>query len=232
MCIESIRGWGPVAARMRNSRGVGQIARLAIAALVLSVASLFPAASPALADELLENEEPLAYRAAWPPLPERAPRLGPDLTHGYHAHAHIATPDERWIDVDLSEQRVVAYEGTRPVRSFIVSTGRPGRQTREGAFRIWTKTRIQDMDSDDPAADDYYFLPDVEWVQYFDGEIAFHAAYWHDDFGTPVSSGCINMRPEEARWLFEWAGPWYDMDGPAWQAPSAGEPGTLVVVHE
>lgn len=208
------------------------------AALTLSITLLLlPSAEPALANELTTHGEPPTFRNTWPPLPERAPRVAPDVTPGFQAHGqiadeHLTTPEERWIGVDLSEQRVIAYEGTRPVRSFIVSTGRPGRQTREGAFRIWTTTRIQDMDSDDPTAADYYFLPDVEWVQYFDGEIAFHAAYWHTDFGTPVSAGCVNMRPDDARWLFEWASPWYDLEGPVWQAPSREQPGTLVIVHE
>ena len=142
------------------------------------------------------------------------------------------TTTEKWIDVDLSEQRVVAYEWTTPRRAFTVSTGLPGTATRVGEFRIWVKTRIQDMDGGSIEDGTYYYLPDVEWVQYFDGEIGFHGTYWHDNFGHPMSRGCVNMTNADARWLFEWAGPDYDVQGPAWQAPSDVNRGTLVVVHE
>ena len=78
----------------------------------------------------------------------------------------------------------------------------------------------------------YYYLPDVEWVQYFDGEIGFHGTYWHDNFGQPMSRGCVNMTNADAQWLFEWAGPHYDLKGPAWKSPSDANIGTLVMVHE
>ena len=210
---------------------IPHFSRLTTAALLLCAALLALTITPARADDHADSSEPADFRAAWPPLPERAPRIGPNLLL-HHPLPEVIPAEEKWIDVDLSEQRVVAYEGTRPVRSFVVSTGLPGTQTREGVFRIWTATRIQDMDGDNPAAADYYFLPDVEWVQYFDGEIAFHGAYWHNNFGQPMSRGCVNMRNEDAKWLFEWSNPWYDMDGPAWQAPTAASPGTLVIVRE
>ena len=173
-----------------------------------------------------------ATLAKLPPLPSEAPRVAPDPTLGNHRHTTWPTTTEKWIDVDLSEQRVVAYEGTRPRRAFTVSTGLPGTPTRVGEFRIWVKTRIQDMDGGSIEDGTYYFLPDVEWVQYFDGEIGFHGTYWHDNFGQPMSRGCVNMANADARWLLEWAGPYYDAAGPAWQFPADANSGTLVVVHE
>ena len=68
--------------------------------------------------------------------------------------------EERWIRVDLSEQQVVAYEGIKPIRAFIISSGLPGTPTPEGQFRIWVKFRYDDM-----AGADYY-LEDVPWVMY------------------------------------------------------------------
>ena len=174
----------------------------------------------------------LMSRVKLPPLPVDHPRVAPDPTLGSHRHTTWPTTTEKWIDVDLSEQRVVAYEGTKPRRAFTVSTGLPGTQTRVGEFRIWVKTRIQDMDGGSKEDDTYYYLPDVEWVQYFDGEIGFHGTYWHDNFGQPMSRGCVNMTNADAQWLFEWAGPHYDLKGPAWQSPSKANIGTLVVVHE
>jgi lipoprotein-anchoring transpeptidase ErfK/SrfK len=173
-----------------------------------------------------------ASPAKLPPLPAETPRVAPDPTLGSHRHGTWPTTTEKWIDVDLSEQRVVAYEGTKPRRAFTVSTGLPNTPTRDGEFRIWVKTRIQDMDGGSKETGTYYYLPDVEWVQYFDGEIGFHGTYWHENFGQPMSRGCVNMTNEDARWLFEWAGPYYDLKGAAWQSPSESNLGTLVVVHE
>jgi lipoprotein-anchoring transpeptidase ErfK/SrfK len=164
--------------------------------------------------------------------PAIGPRLAPPPFEGFHPETIFPTPTEKWIDVDLSEQRVVAYEGSRAVREFIVSTGLPGTPTVQGTFRIWIKTRMQDMSGGSKEAGDYYYLEDVEWVQYFYDEYAFHGAYWHNSFGRPMSRGCINMRNEDARWLFEWATPSYNFDGPLWQKPTNENPGTLVVVHE
>lgn len=151
-------------------------------------------------------------------------------TSGYHQHTTFPTTTEKWIDVDLSEQRVVAYEGTTPVKSFIVSTGLPNTPTVTGTFRIWAKVPVQDMYGGNRAAGNYYYLRNVPWVQYFYEDYAFHGTTWHANFGRPASRGCINMSPEEARWLFEWAGP--AMDGTGWLVSDESNPGTLVVVHE
>jgi lipoprotein-anchoring transpeptidase ErfK/SrfK len=164
--------------------------------------------------------------AATPPLPEVSPQLAPPLTYGYHQETEFPTTTEKWIDVDLSEQRVVAYEGAKPVRAFIVSTGLPGTPTETGEFRIRMKVRSQTMSG--PG----YYLPNVEWVQYFYDEYAFHGTYWHDNFGQPMSRGCVNMTDEDAKWLFDWAGPPFGHDGPTWQRSNEVHPGTIVVVHE
>lgn len=155
---------------------------------------------------------------------------GPAVDNGYHTHSEFPTYTERWIDVDLSEQRVVAYEGTTPVNSFIISSGRAGTPTVTGTFRIWAKVPIQDMSGGNRAAGDYYYLEDVQHVQYFFEDYAFHGTYWHNNFGTPMSRGCINMRNEDAKWLFDWASP--HTNGAGWLMSSDTDPGTLVVVHQ
>lgn len=166
-----------------------------------------------------------------PPLPQITPQVGPPLTYGYHKEAELPTKTEKWIDVDLSEQRVVAYEGASPVRAFIVSTGLPATPTVQGIFRIRIKNRTQTM-SGGSAQYGYYYLPNVQWVQYFYEEYAFHGTYWHNNFGRPMSHGCVNMTNDDAQWLFDWAGPTWEEDGPTWQQPTAQNPGTLVVIHE
>ena len=210
-----------------TGKKIGQIAAALVGLALALVVGVVPASA---AHEPLR----LAYGsvAELPPLPVKSPRVAPDPTVGSHRHTTTPTTSEKWIDVDLSEQRVVAYEGSKPLRAFTVSTGLPNTPTRVGEFRMWVKTRIQDMDGGSKEAGNYYYLPDVEWVQYFDGEIGFHGTYWHDNFGQPMSRGCVNMTNADAQWLFEWAGPYYDLKGPAWQSPSDSNLGTLVVVHE
>lgn len=137
---------------------------------------------------------------------------------------------EKWIDVDLGEQTVVAYQGVMPVKKFTISSGLPNTPTVTGEFRIWAKTPMQDMYGGNRAAGDYYYLEDVQWVQYFFEDYAFHGTYWHNNFGQPMSRGCVNMRNEDAKWLFEWASPPNATSG--WFLSDAGNPGTLVVVHD
>ncbi|MBV7337084.1 LysM peptidoglycan-binding domain-containing protein [Chloroflexi bacterium TSY] len=139
------------------------------------------------------------------------------------------TQTEKWIDVNLSQQRVVAYNGTRPVKSFIISSGLPDTPTVTGTFRIWAKTPLQDMFSGNRASGYAYYLNDVPWVQYFHQDYAFHGTYWHNNFGQPMSRGCINMRSTDAKWLYEWATP--STSGKGWFETSASNPGTLVKVH-
>lgn len=107
--------------------------------------------------------------------------------------------DGRWIDVNLSEQRIYAYEGDVLVNSFMVSTGVYDTPTVTGEFNIYVKVPMQDMSG--PG----YYLPNVPWVMFFYDEYGFHGTYWHDNFGTPMSRGCVNLRTEDAEWLYHWA---------------------------
>ena len=172
------------------------------------------------------------------------PRLvhpGQELAIPLSAGAESETPVQipaqvgasgKWIDVDLGRQSVVAYEGTHSVRVFAVSTGLPESPTVTGTFRIRLKMPTQDMTGGSRAGGDAYLLEDVPWVQYFFQDYAFHGTFWHNTFGYPASRGCINMRSADAEWLFAWTGPEYDLEGPLWQGPTAGNPGTVVVIHD
>lgn len=140
----------------------------------------------------------------------------------------------KWIDVDLGEQRMIAYEGETPIRTFSVSTGMAGTPTVQGAFRIYMKTPLQDMKGGERELGTYYNLPNVPWVQYFYAEYSFHGTYWHDNFGHPMSHGCVNMRNEDAKWLFDWTTPGVAPTAGKWHfTRSNGEdPGTLVLIHD
>ncbi len=147
--------------------------------------------------------------------------------------ARYPTLTERWIEVDLNEQMAVAYEGVIPVRVFVISSGVDSSPTVTGTYSIWVKIAMQDMRGGSRAAGDSYHVTEVKNVQYFHEDYAFHGTYWHSNFGTPMSRGCINMTEEDAEWLFEWAAPtMYDDDDDGFMFSTDVNPGTLVLIHE
>jgi lipoprotein-anchoring transpeptidase ErfK/SrfK len=142
---------------------------------------------------------------------------------------------ERWVDVDLASQTLVAFEGNAPVFATLVSTGR-GKEgsetaTPKGTRRVWAKLRSTTMANvEDEDAAGHYSLEEVPWVLFFDKGVALHGAFWHRDFGRVRSHGCVNLAPRDAAWLFSWAGPPLPV---GWSAvlPSPADPGTLVRVR-
>ncbi|HEX4335481.1 MAG TPA: L,D-transpeptidase family protein [Polyangiaceae bacterium] len=143
-----------------------------------------------------------------------------------------ATKERSWIDVSIDRQALVAYLGPRPVFVTLVSTGVDGKgdpetthSTIQGEFLIHTKHVTITMDGDEVG--DEFDLRDVPYVQYFKEGFAFHAAYWHDGFGTPRSHGCVNLSPLDARWLFAWTLPSVPV---AWHGAMSAR-GTLVSIH-
>jgi LysM repeat protein len=115
----------------------------------------------------------------------------------------VAAPADgvRRIEVNLSNQTLTAWQGDVMVMHTSISSGRSGTPTVTGAFAVGTKYKAQRMTG--PG----YDLPNVPWVMYFHGSYAIHGAYWHNNFGTPMSHGCVNMRPNEAEMLYNWAAP-------------------------
>lgn len=144
-------------------------------------------------------------------------------------------PSERWIDVSIAEQTVIAYEGSEPVFATLASTGRgpegSEQATPPGEYRIWVKLRTSDMTNlEDVEARRYYAMEEVPWVMFFERGYGLHGAYWHRSFGTVRSHGCVNLSPKDARWLFDWASPHLPA---GWRAvlPASYDPGTIVRVH-
>jgi lipoprotein-anchoring transpeptidase ErfK/SrfK len=107
--------------------------------------------------------------------------------------------NDRWIDVDLTNQRTYAYQGTTLVNSFVVSTGTWRTPTVTGVYKIYVRYRYADMSG--PG----YYLADVPYVMYFYKGYGIHGTYWHNNFGTPMSHGCVNLRTADAGWLYDWA---------------------------
>jgi hypothetical protein len=113
--------------------------------------------------------------------------------------------DERWIDVDLDQQVLVAYEGERPVYATMISSG-IGRSTPTALHRIAEKRMVARMKSPDVALGKWD-MPDVPFAMTFREHYALHGVYWHDSFGKKRSHGCINVTPRDARFLFSWTYP-------------------------
>ena len=107
--------------------------------------------------------------------------------------------NENWIDVNLTTQTTHAMTGDQLMRTFVVSTGTWRTPTVTGVYRIYVKYRTASMSGAD------YFLPNVPYVMYFYKGYGIHGTYWHSNFGTPMSHGCVNLSPNDAGWLFEFA---------------------------
>jgi lipoprotein-anchoring transpeptidase ErfK/SrfK len=142
---------------------------------------------------------------------------------------------ERWIDVELATQTLVAYEGTKPVFATLISTGRGAQgtdsATPKGVHRIWAKLNSTAMDNlEKEDAEHYYSIEDVPWVQFFDKAVALHGVFWHRDLGRVKSHGCVNMAPKDAHRLFLFTGPHMPA---GWEAviPTAGDQGNWVRVR-
>lgn len=200
-------------------------------------------AAPKDAAPAVQGETTAPTVATLPPLPFQMPHLAPqkrvnfreDIERRSRAfipyNLDFLTPVEipqneaKWIRVDLSQQVVVAYERKKPVRAFVISSGLPRTPTVLGQYRIRLKVDEQTMSGEG------YHLPGVKWVQYFFGDYGFHGTYWHNNFGHPMSRGCINMTNADAKWLFDWAGPKWD-GKTVWFHSTKQNPGTLVMITE
>lgn len=106
---------------------------------------------------------------------------------------------QRWIEIRLRSQRLLAWQGNQLVYAVVVSTGKSATPTPTGIFNIQTKFATARMQGED------YNVPDVPNVMYYSGNYAIHGAYWHRSFGIPVSHGCTNVAPDHAAWLYLWA---------------------------
>lgn len=139
------------------------------------------------------------------------------------------------IEIDLTNQRLYAYEGDQKIYDFAISSGKWGR-TPTGRFRIWIKLRYVLMTGGSQVLGTYYYLPNVPYTMFFYNEVTpqwvgfgIHGTYWHNNFGHPMSHGCVNMRTEDAEQLYYWARP--DLNGKNSGLASANNPGTEVVIY-
>ena len=146
-------------------------------------------------------------------------------------------PNERWIDVNLTTQTVLALEGEKPVYASLISSGKESKikdkdhRTPVGEWRVREKHITTTMDGDGSAAGDLpYSIEDVPYVMYFFRSYALHGAFWHSNFGSQMSHGCVNLSPLDAKYLFFFADPPLPK---GWHGVRASDErsGSRVVVH-
>jgi hypothetical protein len=112
----------------------------------------------------------------------------------------------RWIELDLFQQTIMAYEDGQLLFASLMTSGREPFFTQPGVFTIYDKRALDVMQgSFETDRSDFYYLEDVPWQMYYDQARAIHTAYWRTSFGYPGSHGCVNLSPGDAQWLFQWA---------------------------
>jgi hypothetical protein len=116
---------------------------------------------------------------------------------------------EKWIEIDLFEQTIAAYEGARMVYASLISSGRTATATPPGLFRVHYKLLEGKMSNPDveDGSPAWYYIEDVPWTLYFHEGYSIHAAFWHDAFGFLRSHGCVNLAPRDAEWFYQWSDP-------------------------
>ncbi len=176
-----------------------------------------------------------------------------DKTIGYFLNNKVSVPskelpapvttvlgsstDERWVEIDLSDQTLRAWEGNTLFLESLTSTGKWGR-TPTGEFTVWTKLRYTTMSGGDRSINTYYYLPNVPYVQFFGNSqvpasmgYSLHGTYWHNNFGTPMSHGCVNLPTDVAEKLFYWSNPSVP-EGKTVVGASKDNPGMRIVIHD
>lgn len=140
-----------------------------------------------------------------------------------------AAGEEKWVEVSLPEQKLRAWEGNKIVMEFLISSGKWA-PTPKGTFNIWYKTRRQSMIGGSKELGTYYNLPNVPFNMFFNGGFAIHGAYWHNNFGQPMSHGCVNSPIANVAQLFDWTGPVVP-SGQNTVRATPENPGTRVYIH-
>lgn len=125
--------------------------------------------------------------------------VAPSTLAQFAEAAQPTITEGKQIVVDLSDQRVYAFENGQLVFTALASTGLPATPTVLGDYKIYLRLESQTMSG--PG----YYLPGVQWVQYFYEGYGLHGTYWHNNFGQPMSHGCVNLTNADAYWLFQWA---------------------------
>lgn len=137
---------------------------------------------------------------------------------------------DKWIEIDLSDQRLTAHQGDTIFLESLISSGL-WNKTPPGEYRIWYKIRSTKMSGGVRGHSSYYYLPNVPFAMFFFGDYGIHGTYWHNNFGNPMSHGCVNAPTSIAEKLFYWSDPQLPPGINAMRS-SESVPGTTVIVHD
>jgi lipoprotein-anchoring transpeptidase ErfK/SrfK len=119
------------------------------------------------------------------------------FAHSWDIPEDVSQGNTLWIEVNLTAQTLSVYRGGQIINTFLISSGTDWFKTVTGSYKIYAKYSQYTMRGPD------YDLPDVPYSMFFYKGYSIHGTYWHHNFGTPMSRGCINMKTEEAAWVFE-----------------------------
>lgn len=154
------------------------------------------------AQDTATTESPQATPSPAPtllPTPSQTPDkyFADYFAHSWDIPEEVAQGNTLWIEVDLTSQTLSVYRGGQIINTFLISSGTDWFKTVTGSYQIYAKYSQYTMRGPD------YDLPDVPYTMFFYKGYSIHGTYWHHNFGTPMSRGCINMKTEEAAWVFE-----------------------------
>ncbi|MDQ3656169.1 MAG: L,D-transpeptidase family protein [Chloroflexota bacterium] len=171
-----------------------------------------PYQSPVVIVDWVRGEPVVDNQITWAQLEDGsyvyARNLGRAAPVAPPALGNDAPREGKWIDVHLTQQLMVAYEGRTPVRTVVTTTGMPGWETPPGFYSINTRVANETMESGSIGAEDFYVLKNVLFTQYFtDRGHALHYAWWKtaETIGRPGSHGCLNLLLEDAQFFWDWA---------------------------
>ena len=199
------------------------------------IASNFSSQSPLPLDDLSGNYNYLEQLGEW-----EGSRI---TTFPYRSRMDLATRNvlslvsfsNKRIEIDLTHQKLYAFEGENKVFEFPISSGLYN-WTPTGEFWVWIKLRYTLMTGGNKALHTYYYLPNVPFTMYFENDnvsrtkgYGIHGAYWHNDFGRPKSHGCVNLRPEDAEKLYYWTEP--NLNGKNSIRTTEDNPGTRIIIY-
>lgn len=220
---------------MKSARPLLFVITLSVLALVvLNIAlksyrtqSATPGCSPLTASGQVDPTNTVGFWLNHNLLPPLA--LNDTLTDTQKMVLGTSTSAEKWIEIDLGKQLLIAHDGNTVFLQSLISSGL-WNSTPPGEYRIWYKIRSTLMEGGSKLNNTYYYLPNVPYTMFFYGDYGIHGTYWHHNFGHPMSHGCINAPTSTAEQLFYWADPQLP-PGRGIVRASVDNPGTRVVIH-
>lgn len=148
-------------------------------------------------------------------------------------------PDEKWLDARITPGTLTAYVGLKPVYATLFSPGKGGHPveghdhtkyatTQIGFFRLEWKERVATM-SNEKGEPKVLWFSDVPHIHYVKAPLAMHVSYWHEDFSNPKSAECLNLSPEDGRFMFGFTDPQLP-EGWGAARPGGGNGGSTAVI--